>query len=163
MAFRVTGKPLCFWGTNIRSVSECTEARSLQKTKDDVKELFEAIKLKMDTVDVQLQSVPELTQKLNDKTVQIDDLFKKTDSLLNEKTEQIQANETKVNDLFEKTEQFYEKTRVSFEKVIDDLETTKGGILGETIKLKNEIVIWSDEYAGKIESGLFIIKRKVLS
>jgi len=96
--------------------------------------------------------VPELTQKLNDKTVQIDELFQKTDALLKEKTEQIQANETKVNDLFEKTEQFYEKTRVSFEKVIDDLETTKGGILGETIKLKNEIVIWSDEYAGKIEA-----------
>ena len=108
--------------------------------------------MKMDTVDLQLQSVPELTQKLNDKTVEIDNLFKKTDSLLIEKTEQIQANETKVNDLFEKTEQFYEKTRVSFEKVIDDLETTKGGILGETLQLKKEIVTWSDEYAGKIEA-----------
>ena len=115
-----------------------TIVADLQKTKDDVKELFEAIKLKMDTVDVQLQSVPELTQKLNDKTVEIDNLFQKTDALLIEKTEQIQANETKVNEL-------YEKTRVSFEKVIDDLETTKGGILGEKLQLKKEIVTWSAE------------------
>ena len=75
-----------------------TIVADLEKTKEDVKGLSEAIKVKMDTVDVQLQSVPELTQKLNDKTAEIDNLFQKTDALLIEKTEQIQANETKVND-----------------------------------------------------------------
>ena len=55
-----------------------TIAADFEKTKEDVKGLFEAIKVKMDTVDVQLQSVPELTQKLNDKTEQIDELFQKT-------------------------------------------------------------------------------------
>ena len=58
----------------------------LNKTKEDVKGLFEEIKVKIDSNDQSLQTIPELTQKLNDKTEQIDELFKKTDSLLKEKT-----------------------------------------------------------------------------
>ena len=65
----------------------------LDKTKDDVKKLFEEIQVKLSTVDEQLQSVPELTQKLNDKSTEIDSLFKKTSEKLIEKTEQIQAND----------------------------------------------------------------------
>ena len=122
-----------------------TIVADLNTTKEEIKALFAVIEAKMSTVDQQLESVPELTRKLDVKTGEIDELFLKTDALLKENAEQIQANETKVNAL-------YEKTSFSFDKITGDLETTKNGLIGQTTKLRDEIVTWSDTYAMRIET-----------
>jgi len=122
-----------------------TIVEDLEKTKSDVLGVFEKIKAKMDTVDVQLQSVPEITRRIDVKTGQIDELFKKTDSLLKEKTEQIQTNEKKLDEL-------HEKTRVFADKITSDLETMRTGLIGQTTQLRDDIMSWSDGYAGRIEA-----------
>ena len=50
----------------------------LNKTKEDVKDVFKNIEAKVAEIDQKLLTVPELTQKLDEKTEQIDTLFKET-------------------------------------------------------------------------------------
>ena len=111
------------------------------KTKEDVKGLFDEIKAKMDDNDVKMQVVPDLTQKLDEKTEQIQTLFTETQKYAVKSDASMKENETKVSDL-------HEKTRVFADKITGDLEATKIGIKAKM----DEIYVWSDGYAGRIEA-----------
>jgi hypothetical protein len=117
----------------------------LNKTKEDVKGLSDDIKAKMDDNDVKMQVVPDLTQKLDVKTEQIQTLFNETQKYALKSDASLKENEDKVTEL-------HAKTRVFAEKITGDLENTKVGLLAQTTKLRDDIVVWSDGYAGKIEA-----------
>ena len=105
----------------------------LNKTKEDVKEVFGQIEVKIVDNDQKLLTVPELTRKLDEKTEQIDTLFKETQKFALKSEASLSENETKLNDL-------HEKTRVSADKITVDLESVKVGLLAETTKLRDDIV-----------------------
>ena len=113
----------------------------LNKTKEDVKSLFDEIKAKMDDNDVKMQVVPDLTKKLDEKAEQIQTLYAETQKYAVKSDASMKENETKVSDL-------HEKTRVFADKITGDLEATKIGIKAKM----DEIYVWSDGYAGRIEA-----------
>ena len=106
-------------------------------TKDQLKALFSQIEVKMGENDQKLQTVPELSQALAEKFEQITTLYQETQAFAVKSEKNLLA-------LNQKTADFADK-------ITHDLEGTKVALIGETIKLRDEIVTWSDGYIQKVE------------